>query len=142
MTLTPGQYLKTRREAAGLSIADVAERIATVPRWAQHLRRGWLAQIESDQMPASFNTIVVLHQVMKFDLGVLVALSAEGVDAPRLCVVCACSEADPCEGHAGPCSWVDADLCSACFTHEPADRLAMIRAVAAEKNGGGRNHAA
>ncbi|WP_416366480.1 helix-turn-helix domain-containing protein [Sphingomonas aurantiaca] len=82
MTLTPGQYLRTRREAAGLSIADVAERIATVPRWAQHLRRGWLAQIESDQMPASFNTIVVLHQVMQFDLAVLVALTAEGVEAP------------------------------------------------------------
>lgn len=114
MTLTPGQYLRTRREAAGLSIADVAERIATVPRWAQHLRRGWLAQIESDQMPASFNTIVVLHQVMQFDLGVLVALSAEGVEAPRLCVVCGCSEADPCVGHAGPCSWISKDRCSAC----------------------------
>ena len=140
--MTPGQYLRTRREAAGLSIDDVAERIATVPRWAQHLRRGWLKQIESDEMPASFNTIVVLYQVMKFDLGALVALSAEGVVAPRLCVVCACSEEDPCIGHAGPCSWVDVDLCSACFTHEPADRLATIRAAAAGKNDGDHTHAA
>ena len=119
MTLTPGKYLRTRREAAGLSIADVAERIATAPRWAQHLRRGWLAQIESDQMPASFNTIVVLHQVLQFDLGVLVALSAEGVEAPRLCVVCACSEADRCVGLAGPCLWISDDRCSACLGSAP-----------------------
>jgi len=119
MTLTPRQYLRTRREAAGLSIADVAERIATAPRWAQHLRRGWLAQIESDQMPASFNTIVVLHQVLQFDLGVLVALSAEGVEAPRLCVVCACSEADRCVGLAGPCLWISDDRCSACAGSAP-----------------------
>jgi transcriptional regulator with XRE-family HTH domain len=134
VTLTPGRYLRKRREAAGLSIDDVAERIATVPRWAQHLRRGWLEQIESDDMPASFNTVVVLHQVMKFDLGVLVALTAEGCEAPRLCVVCACSEADPCVGHSGPCSWVDVDLCGACFTHEPAERLAIIRSAAAARD--------
>ncbi|WP_130322364.1 helix-turn-helix transcriptional regulator [Sphingomonas sp. BK036] len=119
MTLTPGQYLRTRREAAGLSIADVAERIATAPRWAQHLGRGWLAQIESDQMPASFNTIVVLHQVLQFDLGALVALSAKGVEAPRLCVVCACSEADRCVGLAGPCLWISDDRCSACAGSAP-----------------------
>jgi transcriptional regulator with XRE-family HTH domain len=134
MTLTPGQYLRKRREASGLSIDDVAERIATVPRWAQHPRRGWLEQIESDQMPASFNTIVVLHQVIQFDLGVLVALSVEGRDEPRLCVVCACTETDPCVGHSGPCSWVDVDLCSACFTHEPADRIAIIRSAAAARD--------
>ncbi len=131
MMLTPGQYLRKRREAAGLSIDDVAERIATEPRWAEHLRRGWLEQIESDQMPATFRTIVVLHQVMQFDMAVLVALSAEGCVEPRLCIVCACSEADPCIGQSGPCSWVDVDLCSACFFHEPAERIAIIRAAAA-----------
>jgi transcriptional regulator with XRE-family HTH domain len=131
--ITPGQYLRKRREAAGLSIDDVAERIATVPRWAEHLRRGWLEQIESDDMPASFNTVVVLHQVMKFDLGVLVALTAEKCEAPQLCVVCACSEADPCVGQSGPCAWVDVDLCSACFFHEPAERIAIIRSAAAAR---------
>ena len=124
VTLSPDQYLRTRREAAGLSIDDVAERIATVPRWAQHLRRGWLDQIESDTMPATFNTIVVLHQVMQFDIGVLVALSVEGGDAPRLCTVCSCSEKDPCVGHSVPCRWINVDLCSACFAKEPARRAA------------------
>ena len=132
--MTPGLYLRTRREAAGLSIDDVAERIETVPRWAQHLRRGWLEQIESDEMPAIFNTIVVLSQVVQFDLGVLVALSVEGHDAPRLCCVCACSEADPCVGHSGPCTWVDVDLCSACFFHEPADRITIIRSASAARD--------
>lgn len=141
MTLTPGQYLQKRRAAAGLSIDDVAERIATVPRWAQHLRRGWLEQIESDQMPATFNTIVVLNQVLEFNLSALVALSVEGHNVPRLCIVCACCEAEPCIGSAGACSWVDADLCSSCVIQVPTDRLAIIRAAAAAKNDGGRTHA-
>jgi transcriptional regulator with XRE-family HTH domain len=137
MTLTPGQYLRKRREASGLSIDDIAERIGTVPHWAPHLRRGWLEQIESNQMPATFNTIVVLHQVMQFDLRVLVSLTAEATDAPRLCKVCACSDEDPCVGTSGPCSWVNVDLCTACFHHAPADRLAIIRAAAAREEGGG-----
>jgi len=122
MTLTPGQYLRTRREAAGLSIADVAERIATSPRWAQRLRRGWLDQIEADEMPATFNTIVVLNQVIAFDLRVLVALSVEGHAVPRLCIVCACSEADPCDGLAVPCSWAADDRCSACPAEAPLEQ--------------------
>lgn len=129
MTLTPGQYLRKRREAAGLSIDDVAERILTVPRWAEHLRRGWLEQIEADEMPATFNTIVVLHQVMQFDLRILVALSVEGEDAPRLCASCACSEADPCVDHSGPCSWASNDLCSACFGLQPANRATTFQSA-------------
>lgn len=132
--MTPGLYLRTRREAAGLSLDDVAERIATVPRWAQHLRRGWLEQIEGDKMPAIFNTIVVLSQVVQFDLGVLVALTAEDGEPPRLCRVCACSEEDPCVGHAGPCFWVDVDLCSACLAYEPAERIAIIKSATAARD--------
>ena len=56
------------------------------------------------------------------------------VEPPRLCRICACSEADPCLGHRGACSWVDEDLCSACFTYEPADRLAIIQSAAAERD--------
>jgi hypothetical protein len=30
------------------------------------------------------------------------------------CRICGCSETNPCEGEDGPCSWVEADLCSRC----------------------------
>lgn len=87
--MTPGTYLKKRREAARLSIADVAQIIATEPRQAEHLRVGWLELIESDDMPATFNTIVALHQVVPFDIRTLVDLSVEGRGLPPLCPACA-----------------------------------------------------
>jgi transcriptional regulator with XRE-family HTH domain len=87
--MTPGAYLKKRREAARLSIDDVARVIETEPRYALHLRKGWLELIESDETPAAFNTVVALHQVVPFDLDVLIALSIEGREAPRLCPDCA-----------------------------------------------------
>lgn len=40
-------------------------------------------------MPAIFNPIVALHQVVPFDIHVLVQLSIEGGTAPELCPACA-----------------------------------------------------
>ena len=119
MTLTPGAYLKHRRTAAGLSIADVAAAVATEPRIAQHLRAEWLEQIEADVMPATFNTIVALGRAYRFDLEVLHVLASIAMGAalqpPCLCRICACSEYDACvDGFMGGCSWVAVDLCSAC----------------------------
>lgn len=38
-----------------------------------------------------------------------------GDDSVRRCRECGCSELDACESeYAGPCAWVEADLCSAC----------------------------
>ena len=87
--MTPGIYLRKRREAARLSIADVAAAIPTTPPLKEHLRMGWLDLIETDQTPAIFNTIVALHQVVPFDLHVLVQLSIDGGTVPLLCPDCA-----------------------------------------------------
>ncbi len=116
---TPGSYLKHRRQAALLSIVDVAHRIGTEPRTAEHSRGEWLELIEADAAPMKLTTIVALSQVFSFRLQVLWTLEriaqGETVAAPKLCRICACSDDDRCRSmHGITCSWVDDDLCSAC----------------------------
>lgn len=118
MRLTPGAYLKHRRQAAGLSVADVAARITTEPRSPEHQRGEWLELIEADAAPATFSTIVGLRLIYRFDLTVLAQLEAiaQGADIlpPKLCRICACSERDACSDALGHgCFWIDEDLCSA-----------------------------
>lgn len=122
--LTPGSYLKHRRQAAHLSIVDVAHRIGTEPRTAEHSRGEWLELIEADAAPMTLTTIVALRQVFSFDIHVLWTLEqiAQGVmiAAPQLCRICACSEWDACSSaHRVTCSWVEDDLCSACALVAP-----------------------
>lgn len=124
--MTPGAYLKYRRTAAGLGLHDVAATVATEPRLAEHVRGAWIERIEADVAPMSLNTIVALRRAYRFDLEVLAQLAAIAmhlrVQPPRLCRICACSDADPCLDYRGPCSWVGQDLCSACFTPAKGDR--------------------
>lgn len=74
MPLTPGAYLKRQRLAAGLTIADVAARLATEPRWAEHARAEWLELIEADATPLLFGTVVALSTVFAIDVVELVRL--------------------------------------------------------------------
>ncbi|RSV15173.1 hypothetical protein CA235_09560 [Sphingomonas sp. ABOLF] len=74
MPLTPGAYIKRQREAAGLSIADVAARLATEPRTAEHTRAEWIELIEADETPLLFMTVVVLSTVFPIDMRQLVEL--------------------------------------------------------------------
>jgi hypothetical protein len=72
--LTPGAYIKQQREAAGLTIADVAARLATEPRIAEHARAEWLGLIEADATPLLFMTVVALSTVYPIDMRQLVQL--------------------------------------------------------------------
>lgn len=123
MVLTPGAYLRHRREAALLSIGDVADMFHTQPRWSELDRIDWLQRIEADVEQPTLRTLVALEKCFSFDLEVLFDLAqiAHGVpvDAPRLCRICACSERDACVVGGKGCSWADQDLCSACATPEP-----------------------
>ncbi|WP_010185991.1 helix-turn-helix domain-containing protein [Sphingomonas sp. PAMC 26605] len=118
--ITPGAYLKRCRQAAGLSVADVAARLPTDPPSPEHLRGEWLELIEADATPASFRTIIALRtRGFRFDIHVLSLLEAiaQGIEAtpPRLCRICACSDHAPCMSEMGDgCTWVAEDLCSAC----------------------------
>jgi len=37
----------------------------------------------------------------------------------QMCRVCGCTQMDACETPAGPCFWVEPDLCSACVGRKP-----------------------
>lgn len=140
MILTPGAYLRHRRQAAMLSIGDVADMFHTQPRWSEIDRIDWLQRIEADVEQPTFRTIIVLRACFNFDIGVLGDLVAiahgAAIDPPRLCRICACSEHDPCPDKHGrdvvSCSWVEQDLCSACATPE---RDAPAVAIAAAEAG-------
>lgn len=130
MVPSPGTYLQRRREAASKTLADVAQRLSTVPRMAEHARVEWIALVELDAVPAGFSTIAALRSAFPFDLAVLAQLDLIRLGAdlppPRLCRTCACSEYDPCHDELGAtCSWVEDDLCSAC------SHAALLAAVAA-----------
>lgn len=122
--LPPGDYLALRRQAAGLTVADVAAKIATAPRLGEIDRADLIASIEADARGATIHTIAALRSVYPFSIEVVARLAAiaDGypLDPPRLCRVCGCSEFDPCVSSVGgtrlACCWSTADLCSACDT--------------------------
>ncbi len=129
MAISPGTYLRLRREAAGLSAADVTAMIVTEPRLPEHELIYWLDRIEADVVPATFRTIACLRCCFAFDIEVLedlVAIQlaparATIIPPPRLCRECACSERDACGDETAPswaCSWAEDDLCSACADPE------------------------
>jgi transcriptional regulator with XRE-family HTH domain len=124
--LTPGAYIKHRRQAQLLSLQDVADKLGTDPRIPAHERVAWLERIECDIVPAGIDTIDALRRVFRFDRAVLATLAAiargerDLVHYPRICRICACSYRDACiacsaGGHAEACAWVPGeDLCTAC----------------------------
>lgn len=132
MAMSPGQYLRKRREAAELTLDDVALRIETVPTIAASARAAWLAQIEADILPVpdGFTDAILRPGVFSFDADVLEWLidlygSREGVE-PRVCRGCGCTEFDPCvDAHSIGCAWADSSrmLCTACL---PVDVEAAI----------------
>lgn len=129
MAMSPGTYVRKRREAACLSIEDIALAIGTAPRIPALDRAEWIALVERDELPVGMDMVEALSGIaeLPFDKHVLVILigiaRGEQWDAPALCRVCACSWWDPClctDG--GDCAWVDGDLtlCTACAGRMPA----------------------
>lgn len=105
--LTPGRYLKKRREAAKFAIG-------MLPIGADAARA-----IEADERFPYDSELQALRCAVPFDLDVLLAIAAG--EQPRICRLCACSEFDPCEDALGQgCAWLEADLCTECAL-SPAD---------------------
>lgn len=130
MVITPGTYLRLRREANGFTIADVAAMIGTTPFVDQEARRQWLALIEADEMPAAPATIAALRGAFPFSIDVLHQLAEHhyGVGAPAvppICRICACTEWDACHDLAtgDACGWAAADLCTLCASGDPDHAL-------------------
>ena len=79
--MTPGSYLRQCREAAGLTLDDIALCTETVPPVSARSRAEWLATIEADAAPLAFETALRLHMLFDFDWDVLAALPASDADA-------------------------------------------------------------
>jgi hypothetical protein len=113
-----GRYLRKRREAAGLTIADVAARLVPL----ELDRRLWRTE-EANCVGMSRRDISLLRGVFPFDPAILRRL-IEGDESDQICRRCGCSEQDACsDQHPGAgiffvepvgCHWVAHDLCSAC----------------------------
>ena len=122
MMMTPGTYLAKRRQAAGLSLDDVAALVSTSPRLGEIDRRAWIERIEKDIAAISPDVAATLADVFPISrlvLQQLIDLRSYGVcsqPAPRLCVTCGCSDRDPCVDPAthNGCAWASEDLCTSC----------------------------
>ncbi len=120
MTMTPGDYLRLRREAAGLSIEDVAARIETAPHVPHRDRAAWLKAIENGIAPLSNGSAILLRFMFRFDPVVLDTLAARvsgyEVEVPAICRLCGCSEFDACGTARAPCAWADEakSVCDGC----------------------------
>jgi hypothetical protein len=121
-SLSPGTYLRRRREAAGLSIDDVALTTDTFPQTCARYRADLIASIEADDIPITPGTAIVLRMRYVFDPLILDQLAmihaGSMILEPRICRVCACSWNDPCRDASafGRCAWSKDDdyLCTSC----------------------------
>jgi len=136
MPMTPGTYLRKRREATGLDLDQVAITLARLP-WAVratspydvlllkhrlHVAETGLADLTPEQAQ-------LLRPIFRFDAGVyeqLFLLQHAGIwthlPEPQVCRGCACSWHDACTDGDVACSWTaDPALCSAC-ARQPASR--------------------
>ncbi|MBX9859012.1 MAG: hypothetical protein K2Y20_05390 [Sphingomonas sp.] len=81
--MTPGEYLRRRREAAGLSRADVAAKFHTQPRWSELERADWLARIEEDLEPVTLRVAALLIELFPINPATLAELSTVAVSQRR-----------------------------------------------------------
>jgi hypothetical protein len=114
---TAGMYLRKRREAAGLSIDEIALAITRQPPAKDHASAYVARELDAAEREVSIlppGLLVNLRMTFPFDpeiYGFLVA----NVPTPAICRVCACSWHDPCTHLDGtPCAWAEPDLCTAC----------------------------
>lgn len=136
-TITPGTYLRMRREAAGVLLRQTAltlcvelgPRASSPPHnplgityeadIGEMFRR--LVAAEADQDNLTIAQAAFLRRIFPFDMAVYEALLLNHhgcpVPVPPICRTCACSWHDACRDPAhGPCAWSDTapDLCTAC----------------------------
>lgn len=110
--MPPGTYLRLRRQAAGLTIAEAARAAGFHPVGA-----AWFADeledLEQGTYPGSAIIAVrTLSGAFPFDYAVWEALAEHAADpaselpVPLICTGCGCSWNDPCmDRDHGPCSW-------------------------------------
>lgn len=76
MATTPGTYLRQRRQAAGLTVDDVAGRIGTTPPVSLLARAEWVRLVEADQAPIGGDVLRALRAAFPFNQRTLLRLGA------------------------------------------------------------------
>jgi hypothetical protein len=112
--LRPAAYLRLRREAAGLSVEDVATMLA--PAFADRAAaRAFVRLLEVDLVVArKARPIERLATCYPLDPAVYYQLAGP-TPHPRVCQNCGCSQWDACHHEQyGPCSWATPTRCSQC----------------------------
>lgn len=132
--LAPEAYIRLRREAAGLTIRDLASRLSALrnalieagelPAGLLAIRNDYAAMIvmlEAQGVRARLpETLESIAAVMPFDPAVYRQL-AEGDPRrhPRVCRGCGCSTYDSCHHESyGSCAWVSPTQCSHCAARD------------------------
>jgi hypothetical protein len=105
--MTPGAYIRRRREAAGLSIGDVMAVLA-----GGGVLSAPLEEIEADRARPSGMDAALLAYAFRLD-DMTVARLKDG-EPVQLCTSCGCSEGYECDHeHFGRCELIR-DRCSVC----------------------------
>jgi hypothetical protein len=154
--MTPGTYLRKRREAAGLSVEQVAlvmaGKFGNLPRAEQSplvraaaggvygaaaAFKGEIERLERDELlqdrsPIYIELVRLLDGAFPFDRNVffaLLGLAADpGLPCPAICRNCTCSWNDACiDALRRPCSWAEVG----------ADELPICTFCAADEPGPG-----
>lgn len=103
-----GNYIKMRREAAGMTIADVCSDAPNIS-----LAMAALADRESGLVDATQEDLFQLWRIIGFCPDTAIAI-LNGQD-PRICKSCGSSWQDACVNeHGETCHWVAMDSCSHC----------------------------
>lgn len=122
--ILPGEYMKLRREAAGLSIEEVAAQLAHTNADRIDVRNE-ITLLEDDQPGLFIPLVMRMRAAFRFDPDIYLALLGFAQDAgstaprPRICTGCGCSWSDPCADDAdSPCRWSArrVDSCTHCET--------------------------
>ena len=112
--VTAGGYLRMRREAAGVTLPEVA-RIYARNALGAAAAELMLGEAENNLIPLGEPAINRLREIFAFAADIYLDLAA-GLPPPDLCRICACSWNDPCEDGGHGCAWLDAShtICTAC----------------------------
>jgi hypothetical protein len=121
--MTPGTYLRKRRQAAGLSIDQVVSKLAAQSRLAtasftasSYLLKQALIRIEGDAHVLTPSHCAIVARAFPFSISVYGDLARRTAFSIRICRQCACSAGDHCIVDGEQCFWsrTEGDLCSAC----------------------------
>ncbi len=113
--MTPANYLRLRRRAAGLTIEQVAEQI--MPRTGfRRMVASFLQVLETDGCTAKHREhIDRLTSIFPLDPDVYFQLVNDPAgNSPRICSGCGCSAFDPCRHGDDICGFVAVDACTRC----------------------------